>query len=382
MPSQLPTVLAVLTPPGRGAVATIGVRGPRAIEIVGRRFSPAAGRLLEQFSIGRAVFGRFASGAEATEELVVGLVGPQEVEVHCHGGLAAAEAVAGALTAEGAERIDWQVWARLVELDSIAAEATVALAAARTERAAAILLDQQRGALRREVERIRSLLDSGSLEARSVSEGALHILLARADLGRHLTQPWRVVVAGQPNAGKSSLANAMLGYQRSIVHGEPGTTRDVLTAATAIEGWPVELIDTAGLRAGGDAVESEGVERARQQIADADLVLHVGDVTVPWQAEGVSPPSPRAALIVHNKCDLAPPPADGRPAGIAVSALTGEGLPQLLTAIANRLIPMPPPPATAVPFNERQMRLLRESLDAIHRGEAATASERLAKLLA
>ena len=107
--------LAILTPPGRGAVATIGVRGPQATELVGRRFQPAAGAPLTSFPAGRVVFGRFRTLA-ATEELVVGLIGPQEVEVHCHGGLAAAQAVAAALVAEGCEQIDWQTWTRAFPL--------------------------------------------------------------------------------------------------------------------------------------------------------------------------------------------------------------------------------------------------------------------------
>src|SRR5436190_11379788 len=107
---QTATYVALLTPTGRGAVATIGVRGPEAVELVGRCFAPAAGRPLESFATGRIVFGRLALGESAAEELVVGLLGPDEVEVHCHGGVAAAQAVTAALVAAGAERIAWQQW--------------------------------------------------------------------------------------------------------------------------------------------------------------------------------------------------------------------------------------------------------------------------------
>ena len=402
------TLLAVLTPPGRGAVATVGVRGPRAMEVVGRRFRAAAGRPLAAFGMGRILAGRFQADGGAAEELVVGLVRPQEVEVHCHGGAAAVEAVAAALVAEGAERVEWPAWADLVQADAIAAEAAVALASARTERTAAILLDQQRGALAREVERIAALVqdDPEAPSPRPSPSGSgreeLRALLEAADLGRHLTEWWRVVLAGRPNAGKSSLMNAILGYQRSIVHGEPGTTRDVLTGSTAIDGWPVELADTAGLRGSGDAIESEGVERARRQMAAADLVVLVADVTERWSEDeqavvgGLAgarnsggsrpplansrPPLASRLVVVHNKCDLAAAPNDRRPAGIAVSALTGEGLAELLEAIAGRLVPLPPPAGAAVPFTQRQVRLLAKSLAAVEQGDAEAACKCLARL--
>ena len=103
------------------------------------------------------------------------------------------------------------------------------------------------------------------------------ILLARADLGRHLVRPWSVVLAGPVNVGKSSLINALAGYGRSIVHHAPGTTRDAVTAATAIDGWPVELCDTAGLRPAATPVERAGIERAQERLAQADLAVLVFD---------------------------------------------------------------------------------------------------------
>jgi tRNA modification GTPase len=371
------TWLAVLTPRGRGAVATVAVRGPRAVEVVGRRLRAAAGRPLTEFAAGRVVVGRFQAAGDAAEELVVGVVGSEEVEVHCHGGVAAVEAVAAALAAEGAERIERHQWVNFAQPDAIAAEAAVELASARTERTAAILLDQQRGALAREAVRIALISESDTHGAAS----ALKTLLARTVLGRHLTEPWRLALVGRPNAGKSSLMNAILGYQRSIVYGEPGTTRDVLTASTAIDGWPVELADTAGLRASGDAIEAEGVERARQEMAAADLVLLVSDVTADWSdQERVVLQSVAQVLIVHNKCDLAGVPIDGRPAGVAVSALTGEGLADLLGAIAGRVVPSPPAAGAAVPFTKRQVQLLNEVLVAINRGDSDSAGKLLTRL--
>lgn len=377
LPHQASTVV-VLTPQGRGAVASIGVCGPRALEIVAKRFVSAAGRPLNTYPTGRVVFGRFRGITGAQEELVVGLVAPDEVEVHCHGGLAAAEAVASALVVEGGIRIDAAAWTAQTEPDCLAAEARIALAEARTERTAAVLLDQYRGALRNVALQIETSLRQRDFAS---AVGALGRLLNRAELGQHLTQPWRVVLAGRPNAGKSSLMNAILGFQRSIVFAEPGTTRDVLTHSTAFDGWPVELADTAGLRASGEPIEAEGVERALVEVREADLVLLVSDVTSDWSnQEREVAQIARRVLVVHHKCDLAHPPSDGRPTGVAVSSLTNQGIDQLCHQIARALVPNPPDPGVAVPFTARQEALLRQALGALNHRKPEKAIGALALL--
>jgi len=384
---------AVLTPVGRGAVATVGVRGPGAIEMVGRRFTAASGKPLASL-LGRAVLGTFVGG-QATEELVVGVVGPTELEVHCHGGTAAVEAVVAAFAAEGCPRMSAAAWAMAQEPDLLRAEALVALAEARTERTATILLDQYRGALSNALKSMQSALSSGRQEETLQS---LSGLLDWRDLGLHLTRPWRVVLTGRPNVGKSTLINALVGYRRAIVSVEPGTTRDVLLAATAFDGWPVELADTAGLHLGGDALEAEGMARAWKQLRDADAVLFIVDSAVGWTAaddahyqqvqqtindrwatdnwragsvslpmSGPLGPTPERLIIVHNKADL--PAAAGNFAANAVnvSAQTGLGIEPLIARIGQCLVPAPPPAGAAVPFNQRQFELL----DLAHRDAAA-----------
>jgi tRNA modification GTPase len=372
-------LIAVLTPPGRGAVATLGVRGPRAVEIVAQRFAPLSGQPLATFPAGRVLFGRFQLSGTATEELVVGLVAASEVEVHTHGGLAAVEAVAAALVAEGAERIEWPAWAALTEPDRLAAEALVALSEARTQRTAGVLLDQYRGALRGAVEQVAAAIHRTDFYT---AAAALRKILSRAEFGQHLTRPWRVVLAGRPNAGKSSLMNALLGFQRSIVFAEPGTTRDVLTATTALGGWPVELVDTAGLRTSSEPIEAEGVARAQRQVREADLVLLVCDVTADWSNDDRDVlAAARQTLVIHHKCDLAEPPSDGRPAGPAVSSLTGQGIDDLCRAIAARLVPDPPQPGEAVPLGPRQVGVLEQALAAVERREGQSAAKLLAELI-
>ncbi|MDX1944111.1 MAG: GTPase [Pirellulaceae bacterium] len=362
---ELPTRVAVLSPLGRGAVATVAVRGPRAVELVGRQFSPASGKKLAEIPTGRVVFGRFRTTA-GEEELVVGLVGPSEVEVHCHGGLAAVAAIRESLVAAGCVASDWPEFLG-ENPGGIAAAAQIALAEATTERTAAILLDQWHGALADSVAAALAAIEQDDFAA---AERTLVELAERRDLGRHLTRPWKVVLAGRPNVGKSSLMNALVGFTRSIVWTEPGTTRDVVTARTAIDGWPVELSDTAGLRAAGDDIEAEGISRARRQIATADVVLLVGDQSAGWRDEDqrLLEEIPRPPLVVLNKGDL---PALGElpRTGQLVSARTGAGLGELLASVSHSLVPRPPPAGAGVPFTEEQIAVVEAALEACQRGD-------------
>jgi tRNA modification GTPase len=262
------------------------------------------------------------------------------------------------------------------EPDEIKMAAQLALAHARTARVAGYLLDQYRGALSEELKRIDSSLAAGQ---RASAEWAIRALLNRAEFGLHLTTPWRVVLAGRPNAGKSSLMNAIVGYERSIVFDQPGTTRDVLSASTALDGWPVDLFDTAGLSKSShhvsrdvtpaiDPVEAEGVQRASRQVASADIVLFVSENTAEWDQTmlGEVQSAARRLLVVHNKSDVADVPRDGRPEGLSLSALHGDGIESLCRAIVERLLPDIPPRGAAIPFTEVQVGILKQQLKRQH----------------
>jgi len=349
---------------------------------VARRFKADSGRPLQAAEVGRVVFGRFELSPRASEELVVGLVAADEVELHCHGGSAVVAAICEALVAEGCLLQTVDQWAEETERDLIASAARLALAQARTERTAAILLDQYRGALAAELRAIVQFLTD---QQQAAAAAALRRLLDRAELGLHLTQPWEVVIAGAPNAGKSSLVNAILGYERAIVWQEPGTTRDVLAASTAIDSWPVELTDTAGLRLTEEPIEAEGVARAERQIAAADLVIFVAETTAPWSADLYgqvsSSRNSRPLLVVHNKCDLAPPSGDRRPAGVNVSAKTTAGIDALLAAVSRALVPLPPPGGAPVPFTREQIAAIKAAAAQLARGDARAACDALTALV-
>jgi tRNA modification GTPase len=252
------------------------------------------------------------------------------------------------------------------------------LARATTERTALILLDQYHGALSRELSKIEAEMGEGRCAA---ARGRVVQLLRHAPLGLHLTRPWRVVLAGPPNVGKSSLINAIVGYQRAVVYDAPGTTRDVVTVPTAIDGWPIELSDTAGIRPATDTLETAGIGRARREVEQADLVIWVQEATesnvqsletdTAQIFDASSDGHSANVLRVLNKCDclaqsVFATPHDDHQAKMRnterllfTSALTGQGVPQLLSAISQQLVPEPPPPGAAVPFLEEHVAYLR-----------------------
>lgn len=325
------TRVSLLTPLGTGAIATIEVSGPRAWEFARRLFRPAGQLLPETPELHRFWFGRLGDGQGDEVILAVTAACGITLEVHCHGGRRVVRWVIEQFVALGcveAKPTDYNP--RISEL----------LQRAPTLRTASILLDQFHGAFETAVRRI---LDSPDTTRGLTPPGSPLVELARyAPVGRHLVEPWKVVVAGPPNVGKSSLINTLAGYQRVVVSEVAGTTRDVVTVPLAFDGWPVELTDTAGLR-DAEGLEAEGIERAKRVLGEADLVVWLMDAGDPRGAEAPRAPT---GLVVWNKSDLAAAPLPG----LSISAKTGAGITELVGEIVRRLVPDPPPPGAAVPY--------------------------------
>jgi tRNA modification GTPase len=355
-----PASVALLTPPGRAALAVVGVVGEAAARLVDRSFAARRGTPATALEDGAIVVGTWRSDAgSAGEELVVVRRRRDLVEVHCHGGVAASAAVIASLARSGAETVSWQEWLVRSGQSTVEAEARAAVAVAGGSKGAMILARQLAGALDREFERIATWRSHGDVVSASAAGARL---LRAARVGLRLVRPWRVVLSGPVNAGKSSLANALAGHARSLVSPLPGTTRDVVETRLVIEGWEIDLVDTAGLRDGEaiDPVEQAGIARARGARAEADLVLRVVEST-----DAALPRLRTAAdeLIVVTKADLLPAGAALRPDAVATSAVTGAGVATLAARIAAALVPEeraePDLLAGAVPFTLRQVEEIR-----------------------
>ncbi|MCE9631074.1 MAG: 50S ribosome-binding GTPase [Planctomycetia bacterium] len=345
---------SLLTPPGRGALAVIGVAGGDAVATIDRLFAargvPVAGR-----PDGAICFGTWRATGE---DVVVVTHDRQRAEVHCHGGTAAAAAILAGLEADGARRVPWHDWPTDDREATCAGAALRALPFAGGPKAARILARQAAGSLDRELLRLEKVALAGDDAA---ARRAAARLLAAARVGLRLTTPWRIVLSGGVNAGKSSLMNALVGHGRSIVSPIPGTTRDVVTARAVIDGWEVDLVDVAGLRGDGadvTPVERAGMARAATERHAADLVLRV--VPVDAMPE-VMEERPSNELLVLSKGDLAP--SVTRPHAITTSAVTGFGIDALIAAIIDRLVPEerrdPGLLTGPVPFTPWQVDLVR-----------------------
>ncbi len=389
--SATDTIAAISTAPGRGGVAVVRVSGPDAWAVAEK----VTGRSAASLTPGRFFVSGFRLGAKEVDRGIVlvfrgphSYTGEDAVEFQGHGGSVAPRRVLEACFAAGARlarRGEFTARAFLNgKLDLTAAEAVIDLVDARTDRAADEAKARLDGRLSAAYEalyadalelsgRMEYLLDvsedelpSGTAEAYARDIAGLRRrierLLATAHEGRLLREGALVVLAGSPNAGKSSLLNALLRTDRAIVSDEAGTTRDLIEESLDLEGWPVRLVDTAGLRMAGNAVEAEGVARAKALIDKADIVVAL-DCDIP------------GALKIHAKCDLdgaSGAAADGVSAPLRVSSKTGEGLEDLKRALAERLSAMSAEGAEEVAdVTARQTALLQKARTALAGADVA-----------
>jgi len=387
-------IFCELTPPGRGGISTLGLFGPGVLQIVQVIFR--CSRPLEGGQ-GRLFYGRIVDEQGLpVDEVIVRVSGEAEVEGHCHGGPAAVEAVAERLESYGLRRCTWPDFVRSrAEAEGrglIAVEAALWLPQLAALRPVLIVTAQGNGLLAAAVRAVIVLVEEGRLkEARDRLD---MLLQSYQRTGRFIERPPRVAVVGPPNSGKSSLVNRLLGANRGIVTEIPGTTRDVVTETASLDGLPIVLADTAGLRVAEDHVEKIGVERARAVAAVADVVVETCDLSgQAWMGEAGAARGSRpqllgeartsAVLRVGTKADLALAggAGDGAAVDVVTSAVTGKGIAELGSAILTRLGFHWPDEGEAVPFTASQADALRAARRFIEQGRNEAAIDLLMSLV-
>ena len=401
--------MATAVAPGQGGIAVIRVSGPVA-EDVGRSIVQVPGR--QDWESHRVVYGHVldATGQRRLDEVLLLLMrrprsftGEDVVEIHCHGGVMAVQRVLErVLEQPGVRRaLPGEFSQRAVlngRLDLTRAEAVSELVAARSRRAADLAIAGLDGGIHAQITALRErLLDQlTELEARVDFEEDLPALDGEALLlelqairqelqqlvrdgerGDALRSGLRVALVGRPNVGKSSLLNRLSRRERAIVTELPGTTRDLLESEIVLQGVPITLLDTAGIRATQDVVEQMGIARSEQALASADLVLLVIDAQQGWTPEDrallerIPPAVPR--LVVANKQDLLETEAPAE-ADVLLSAISGEGEDQLVEAVLT-CCGAGDASAVLLALNERQRDLAARAAEALARSQEVAAQQ-------
>lgn len=401
LPSLNDIIAAIATPPGKGAVGIVRISGQGSLGLVAGLWQ---GQSPLQMPGGRFTHGKIVdpSGETLDEALMLvfrsphSYTGQDSIELHTHGSPAVLRRVLQSLLEAGARLAgpgEFTLRAYLNhKLDLAQAEAVLSLVESESDAARRQALRGLSAELSQKIQHlseqlftllahIQAWLDypEEGVEPAQIQErlqpvlAEINSLLATAPAGRMAQKGARIALLGAPNAGKSSLLNALLGYQRAIVTPIPGTTRDYLEAPLEIAGVPITAIDTAGVRQTQDAIERSGVERALQIAQEADLVLYLVDQSQPRTQ---APDLPWHRVIrVATKTDL--PKAWSDPQFLEVSSQTGSGLPLLRKTIHQQLLGDAPEGEIWV-TNERHVEALRRAQ--FHLQEALSAPEDLAGL--
>ena len=397
------TIAAISTPAGEGAIALVRISGVNAIDVAEKVFR------------GKENPSRFGSHVQHFGEIIdregrlidrvmlsihhapASYTGEDLLEISCHGGTLVTAKVLEACLRGGARAARPGEFTERAflngKMDLTQAESVIDLIRAKTDLALRSATEQLEGRLGEKIRKIRDELVSllahidASIdfpeEGISPDEGEklcarlgsvreeIAALLASADQGRILREGVRVVIYGATNAGKSSLLNRLLGYDRVIVSETHGTTRDTIEETANLDGLPIRLLDTAGLRASASELEQEGIVRTERSLQLADLRLHIADRNAPKPSHFDERAGNSNEIVVLNKSDL-PEDSDWKnfPA-LRVSCMTGEGLPELQKEILARIAKQNLRPENPVAINARHRDCLRRALESCDRAGAA-----------
>lgn len=411
---EFPTIAAISTPMGAGAIGIVRMTGPEAVAICDGIFRPGGVVSLAEAESHTLIYGAIidsGSGNAVDEVLVSVMRAPQTytredvVEVNCHGGPVAQQKILTMFLERGAGLATPGEFTRRAflngRIDLAQAESVAQIIAAKTEAGLRVATAQLEGSLSREIKSIRKYLlgvlavvetdidfsdedieelDRNTAEERLAAiEARITGLIETAFVGRVLSQGIRTAIVGKPNVGKSSLLNSLLMRERAIVTEIPGTTRDTIEEVINVGGLPLQLIDTAGMRPDGDAVEQIGVKRSHAAMKDADLVLCLVDGS---QREDdhdralLNSVPPDKTIYVANKADLfrGRQPEFNRALlpsePVIISALTRQGLKELKERISHLVLGGDLPPLEGpIVTHERHRQLLENAATSLAKAQ-------------
>src|SRR3990167_8357056 len=292
------TIVSITTPIGEGGIGVIQVSWPDSLEIVNTVFRGKKLKDLRNAESKRLYYGDIHLNGSTIDEVIVNVLrkedsftGEDLVEVNCHGGIRAVKKTLECVVTAGAKEVHWkELSGRSLtnnEIDLIQEEALLEIPKAKTRLGTKVLLDQYNGALSSFIHKIIEEVEEYDTTGKQLYHinDKLREILETAVFGCAITSPQKLIITGKPNAGKSTLINALLKEERVITHKEPGTTRDAVDELISLDGMPFTIIDTAGIRETDHEVERLGVLESKKQLRQADKIIIVFDNSKPAEKE-------------------------------------------------------------------------------------------------